>query len=87
MSRLIKTTTDTCVTIVMYCHYLIVVYVLLQSISEMVLQACRNKTPPNVDLVRNYLEQKRCDVNIREDDEVMNSMTSGRINVFLLNLF
>ncbi len=53
-----------------YLLSLLVVYVLLQPISEMVLQACRNKTPPNVDLVRNYLEQNSYDVNIREDDEV-----------------
>ena len=63
------------------------IIILLQPISVRLRKTCRSETPPNVDLVSTYLEQKRCDINIREDDEVMNSMTSGRINVFLLNLF
>ncbi len=69
------------------CHYLIGICNCISQptmISVMLLQACRSKTPPNVDQIRSYLEQTICDINLK--DEVINiMMTSGLINSFLTN--
>ncbi len=44
-------------------------------ISEKLLAECRSKTA-DIEVVRGYLEQKDCDVNIRENDEVCNMVVS-----------
>ncbi len=44
-------------------------YLCLQTISDKLLAECRSKTA-DIEVVRGYLEQEDCDVNIRENDEV-----------------
>ncbi len=41
----------------------------LQTISDKLLAECRSKTA-DIEVVRGYLEQEDCDVNIRENDDV-----------------
>ncbi len=41
----------------------------MQTISDKLLAECRSKTA-DIEVVRGYLEQEDCDVNIRDDDEV-----------------
>ncbi len=44
-------------------------YLCLQTISDKLLAECRSKTA-DIEVVRGYLEQEDCDVNIRENDDV-----------------
>ncbi len=41
----------------------------MQTISEKLLAECRSETA-DIEVVRGYLEQEDCDVNIRDDDGV-----------------
>ncbi len=48
-------------------------YVYLQTISDKLLAECRSKKA-DIKVVRGYLEQEDCDVNIRENDDVCNNI-------------
>ncbi len=41
------------------------------TVSEKLLAECRSETA-DIEVVRGYLEQENCDVNIRDDDRVCN---------------
>ncbi len=47
-----------------------------QTISEKLLAECRSKTA-DIEVVRGYLEQEDCDVNIRDDDYWVCNMVYG----------